>query len=192
MNSWKIICATLVIFVAGIITGASLIRFAERGPNPWRRSQKSEGNIPSAPNAGHPNSPALPNDSRPANAAGSPLLSREFVQVISRQLHLTSEQHGQIDRIMADGQERMRQLRASLEPQTRKQLLETRDQIHALLTPAQREQFEQLMKQRANRRSDGPGQPQREHRLRDQPKPMPPGSEPNDPSSPRNPAPPTP
>ncbi len=194
MNAWKIVCATLVIFIAGIITGASLVRFAERGPKPWQRMPKAATNFPSPPS-----SPALPHDSRLANATspGSPLLNREFVQILSRQLRLTPEQRERISQIMADGQERMRALRASLEPQTHKQLLETRDQIHALLTPGQREQFEQLMKQRSGRRSDGPGQPERERRFRDQRNPMPPrdappGGEPSEPPPPRNPAPPTP
>ena len=195
MNGWKIICATLVIFITGIITGASLVRFTERGPKPWQRLPKSGVNLPSSPNAGHSKNLALPNDPPPANAAGSgsPLFNREFVQILSHQLRLTSDQRERIDQIMADGQEHLRELRASLEPQNRKQLLETRNQIHTLLTPAQREQFEELMKKRSTRRSDGPGQPPRERRLHDQPKPMPPrdappSGEPSAPASPRNPA----
>jgi hypothetical protein len=199
VNAWKIICATLVIFITGIITGASLVRFAERGPKPWQRTPNSLANTPSPPNSGQPNHPALPNEPRPANAAGSGslLLNREFVQVLSRQLRLTSEQRERIHQIMTDGQERMRELRASLEPQTRKLMLETRDQIHALLTPAQREQFDQLMKQRSGRRSEGPVQPDRERRVRDQrnpipPRDVPPAGEPGEPPTSRNPSPPTP
>jgi len=195
VNGWKIICATLVIFITGIITGASLVRFAERGPKPWQRVPKSGDGFPSATNTSHSNNPAPPNDPRPASTAGSGalLFNREFVQVLARQLRLTSEQRERVDQIMAEGQERMRELRASLEPQTRKQMLETRDQIHALLTPAQREQFEELMKKRSTRRSDGPTQPQRERRLHDQPKSIPPhdapsGGVPSAPASPRNPA----
>ena len=170
MNTWKIVCATLVIFIAGIITGASLVRFAERGPKPWQRIPKAVANLPSPANPGHPNNPALSGVPRPMSAptSGSPLLNREFVQILSRQLRLTPEQHEQIERIMADGQERLRELRASLEPQTRRQLSETRAQIHALLTPEQREQFDRLMKQRTNRRNDSSGQPDSERRGRDQ------------------------
>ena len=199
MNAWKIVCATLVIFITGIITGASLVRFAERGPKPWQRMPKSVANFPAPPNSGQPNNPTPPNDSRSANATspGSPLLNREFVQILSRQLQLTTEQRERIDQIMADGQERMRELRASLEPQTRKQLLATREQIHALLTPEQREQFEQLMKQRSTRRSEGPGQSERERRFRDQRNPPPPhkgppGAESNEAPTSRHSAPPTP
>jgi len=194
VNAWKVVCATLVIFIAGIITGASLVRFAERGPRPWQRIAKAGPNLPSPSNT--PPLPAVPR-SATATAPGSPLLNREFVQVLGHQLRLTPEQRERINQIMAEGQERMRELRASLEPQTRKQLLETREQIHALLTPEQRERFEQLMKQRTTRRSDGPGQPERERRFRDQRNPMPPrndplGGEAGEPQSPDHPAPPTP
>lgn len=194
MNAWKVVCATLVIFIAGIITGASLIRFAERGPRPWQRITKAGPNVPSPPNK-----PALPGVPRSANATmpGSPFLNRDFVQALGHQLRLTPEQRERINQIMAEGQERMRQLRASLEPQTRKQLLETREQIHALLTPEQRVLFEQLMKQRTARRNDGPGQPERERRFRDQRNPMPrrdapPGGEAGESQSPDHPAPPPP
>ena len=71
----------------------------------------------------------------------------------------------------------MRDMRASLEPQARKQLSETREQIRAVLTPEQREQFERLVKQRPGRRNDGSGQPERERRLRDQRNPPPPGGQ---------------
>ena len=179
MNAWKIVCATLVIFITGIITGASLVRFAERGPKPWQRMPKSTANFPSPPNSGQPNNPAPPNDSRSANptSSGSPLLNREFVQILSRQLRLTTEQHERVNQVMTDGQERMRELRASLEPQARKQLAETREQIRAVLTPEQREQFERLVKQRPGRRNDGSGPPERERRLHDQRNPPPPGGE---------------
>jgi hypothetical protein len=75
--------------------------------------------------------------------------------------------------------------------------LATREQIHALLTPEQREQFEHLMKQRSSRRSEGSGQPERERRFRDQRNPQPPREESpgggfSEPPPPRNPAPPTP
>ena len=83
-------------------------------------------------------------------------------RVLDRQLRLTSEQRERIDQIMADGQERMRELRARIEPQMRKELQETREQIRAVLTPEQREQFEQLMKQRTRAGTNAgecPGQP---------------------------------
>lgn len=180
MNAWKIVCATLLIFITGIITGALLVRFAERGPKPWQRPLKSGVNLPTLPN-----DPRAPNSTAP----GSPLLNREFAQTLSRQLHLTPAQRERIEQIMIEGQERQRALRASLEPQTRKQLAETREQIHALLTPEQRELFERLVKHRTNRRNDGAGQPDSARRERDPRNPLPPreappGVEPSPPPAP--------
>lgn len=166
MNTWKVVCATLVIFLAGIITEATLVRVAQRAPRQPRNVQPpfAENRMPSNP--ANPNSP---NDPRPANAGNpSGLLSREFIQVLERQLRLTSEQRERIDKIMADGQERVRDLRARIDPEMRKELQQTREQIRSVLTPEQREQFEQLMK-RGPRRNDAgemPGPPDR--RFRDQ------------------------
>jgi len=165
--AWKVVCATLVIFVAGIVTGATLVRFAQ-GPRQWRAQRPIvENRI--QPHVGHPGNPNGTNDPRPQNApnpAGG-LLSREFIQVLERQLRLSPEQHERIDRIMAEGQERVRELRARIDPELRKELQQTREQIRAVLTPEQREQFEQLMKRSSRRpdRSDLPSQP--EGRIRD-------------------------
>ncbi len=164
MNAWKIACATLVIFLAGIITGATLVRFAYAGPR-WRVQRPLEnrppGNPSNAGNPGNPNQEPRPNP----NPAGG-LLSREFVQILERQLQLTPEQRQQIGTIMAEGQERVRELRARIDPEVRKEMQQTREQIRAVLTPEQREQFEQLMKrtQRRNDRGEAPGPPDRRFR----------------------------
>jgi hypothetical protein len=179
VNAWKIVLATLVIFVAGIITGASLVRFAERGPKPWRRfTENVAAHPPVAPNL-----PASPDDPRAAKLppGNPPLLNREFVLGLARHLRLDSEQREKIDRIIAEGQERIRGLRSEIEPQIHKQMQSTKEQLQAVLTPEQLEQFDRLMKQRIPRRNESPLPPERERRLRDQrnPPPPPPG-EPRD------------
>lgn len=167
MNAWKIVCATLVIFVAGIVTGATLVRFAQ-GPRQWRMQRPDiENRVPS--NFAHPANPNSPNEPRPPNM-GNPsggLLSREFIQVLERQLRLTPEQREQVGKIMTEGQERVRELRSRIDPELRKELQQTREQIRAVLTPEQREQFEQMMKRSPRRpdRGDLPNQP--EGRFRD-------------------------
>jgi hypothetical protein len=70
---------------------------------------------------------------------------------------------------MSEGQERIRALRQSIDPEVRKEMQQTHEQIQALLTPEQREQFQRVMKQRLQRRNDGPAQPER--RFRDQREP---------------------
>ena len=178
MNAWKIVCATLVIFLAGILTGATLVRFAQRGGKPPHNFQPFP-----AGNRAQPK-PANPNGDNPAHPA-SGLLNREFLQLLERKLRLTPEQREQIGRIMSDGQDRVRELRTQIEPGMRQELQQTREQIRAVLTREQREQFEQLMKRPARRnvRGEVPGQPER--RFRDQraphDQPPPPAEEPRDP-----------
>src|SRR5690606_743770 len=65
---------------------------------------------------------------------------------------LTPEQRGRIVQIMSEGQERIRQLRQSIDPDIRREMEKTHEQIQALLNPEQRERFQQLMKQRIQRR----------------------------------------
>ncbi|HEX5220234.1 MAG TPA: hypothetical protein VFZ59_11755 [Verrucomicrobiae bacterium] len=155
MNAWKVVCATLVIFVAGIVTGATLVRFAQ-GPRPWRAQPRAMVEPGAQPGLGHPGTPH-PNEPRSANAGNPPggLLSREFIQVLDRQLQLTPEQRERVSRIMVEGQERVRELRSRIDPELRKELQQTREQIRAVLTPEQRERFEQMMKRPA-RRPDAP------------------------------------
>lgn len=168
MNTWKVVCATLVIFVAGIITGATVVRFAQ-GPRQLRAQRPAVDNR-SQPNFAHPNNPNPPNDPRQQNAvnpgAGG-LLSREFIQVLERQLRLTHDQRERVDKIMAEGQERVRELRSRIDPELRKELQQTREQIRAVLTPEQREQFEQMMKRSPRRQERGELPSQPEGRFRD-------------------------
>jgi Spy/CpxP family protein refolding chaperone len=179
MNTWKVVCATLVIFLAGILTGATLFRIAQGGPRPWRMQSRPavENRVP----APQPTQPQHPNPAGPAqspNAAPqSPgLLSREFVQLLERRLQLSPEQRERIGKIMAEGQERVRELRTRIDPEVRKEMQQAREQIRAVLTPEQREQFEQLMKrtQRRNDRGDAVGQPERRPRDQREPQPPPP------------------
>jgi len=178
VNAWKIICATLVIFVAGIITGATLVRVAQ-GPRPGRM-QRPFDNRPQ-PNFSHPDNPTSPGEARSpgmGNPAGG-LLSREFIQVLERQLRLTPEQREQVGKIMTDGQERVRELRSRIDPELRKELQQTREQIRAVLTPEQREQFEQMMKRSPRRtdRGEDPSQPDRRFREGHEPRNPPPAGE---------------
>lgn len=155
MNVWKVACATLVIFVAGIVTGATLVRFAQ-GPKAWRVQQRpvveNRAPVPAAvsPNP-NPINPGNPAPTPPAPGAQNGLLSREFVQVLERRLQLTRDQRERIGKIMAEGQERVRDLRARIDPELRKELQHAREQIRSVLTPEQRELFEQLMKRPARR-----------------------------------------
>lgn len=85
MNAWKVIIPTLVIFIAGIVTGVVLDKLA--GP---QRPVRPFGAI--------------------NQQAGNPwmLKNRELLKRMDRELDLTPEQHKQIASIFADSQKRMR------------------------------------------------------------------------------------
>jgi len=172
VNVWKVVCATLVIFLAGIITGATLVRFAQVGPRSWRsqravvdpRGLSTPRPLANPANLG-PRSPTLPSSAPKAPS----LLSREFIQLLERRLELSSEQREQIGQIMREGQERIRELRSTIDPQLRKELQQTRERIRAVLSPEQREQFERMMKRPARRTERGETPGSFDHRLGDAP-----------------------
>ncbi len=168
MNTWKIVLATLVIFIAGIITGASLVKFAQGRGGRMNARPQPEFNQPNNP--GRPENPNRRNDpeftNRPGEQLGQPpsLLNRQFVLGLDRQLKLTPEQRDKVEKLMVEGQERIRQMRSNLEPEMRKEMQSVNEQIKAILTPEQRQQFERIMKQRFPMRSDQSNPPERRFR----------------------------
>lgn len=179
MNAWKVVLATLVIFVAGILTGAMLVRSSAR-INPFRQ-QRNFIEQPAERSHGY-QIPREPRELRPPVQSNAPsqFMRREFSILLQSELRLTQEQREQIERIMADGQERIQKARQQIEPEIRKEMTESRERIRDILTQEQRERFEQLMKHRIQRRNDEPSQerrPRMQSPLRDQqpsPGPRPP------------------
>ena len=147
MNSWKIILAALVIFFAGVITGGLVVNHLK---------EKPRGDVNQAP-VGSNARPPMDNH----EAAGKPevplprlaeRLSKEFVLRLDKSLHLTMVQSNAIAKIVADGQERNHVIWTNVAPQMRKVMQDVNQQIRAELTPEQRKQFEELMKQHPPRR----------------------------------------
>jgi hypothetical protein len=186
MNVWKIVCATLVIFIAGIVTGAVLVRLGERGPKPWNRPPREVVNQPHVPTNPPPINPIRPNNSNANNPGNLAPLNREFVPMLERQLRLTATQREEVELIMKTTQERIRDLRASVEPEIRKEMRQAQEQIRGVLTPEQREQYQRLMKRQQKRDEN---QPPADRRFRE---PMEPRNRPDyrEPQTPPEPPPP--
>jgi hypothetical protein len=187
MNVWKIVCATLVIFIAGIVTGTVLVRLGERGPRPWNRPFRETMNqpqIPTNPPLANPVRPNNPNTKNPGNIAP---LNREFVPLLEHQLRLSPEQREEVEGIMKTTQEHIRELRQTIEPDIRKEMQKAQEQIRNVLTPEQREQYQRLMKRQQKRDEN---QPPADRRLRE---PMEPRNRPDyrEPPPPHEPPPPT-
>ena len=126
MNFWKIILATAVIFGCGVVTGGLLVNYVERA-----HRHTAEDRLPQ-------------------------MLNQQFIKQLDAALRLTPEQRKKIGKIIAEGQERNHDLWKLVSPQFRGVMQDVRLRIRAELTPEQRKQFEELMKQLSPRRPLGP------------------------------------
>jgi hypothetical protein len=193
VNTWKVILATLVIFVAGLVTGGLLVSYADRAQQKNRRFLPRD-NVRLPANANHSpfGTPRDPRESQPR--LPNPLQNRmprgvsmEFLKKLDSEVRLTPEQRERIEKIIADGQLRNKELWERVAPEMRREMAETQKHIREELTPEQRVRFEELMKQSrpaGQRKADESMQPER--RSRDQRRPIPPRDAPSS-GSPENP-----
>ncbi|HEU6447955.1 MAG TPA: hypothetical protein VFV23_05920 [Verrucomicrobiae bacterium] len=131
MNSWKIILATVVIFAAGVLTGGFLVNDIDHQHRPHRPPENSRPPEP------HP----LPEP---------PLVTRmnkQFMQQLDEKLKLSPEQREKIAKIIAEGQERNHELWTNVAPKIRSVMMDVNRQIREQLSPEQRKDFEELLKQ---------------------------------------------
>ena len=120
MNRWRVILAAAVIFLAGVATGAVVVR--TYAPKIVKRTHIS---------------PPLPigHDRR-----------QEYISKLDRELQLTAEQRTQVEGILAGSQERMKQIWAPMEPQVKEEYRRTRREISEILNPEQQAKMKQWRK----------------------------------------------
>jgi Spy/CpxP family protein refolding chaperone len=140
LNTWKVILATMVIFGTGVVTGGLLVRHADHGRD--RRPARTGGAM------------------RPGQAGSAGLMRFEFLRRMEQELDLTPEQRAPIDKILKEGQERMKKLMEQVEPRRREELKRTLEEFCAVLTPEQRKHLDDLLKRQQQRareqRKSGP------------------------------------
>ena len=123
MIPWKAILATLVIFTAGLFTGAVGGRLLTPPPKPPFRPT--------------PDTPFLPW-----------MVREQFVQFLADKIELTPEQKEKVLKIVHESQQRTQILTTLIEPEMREELRTTRESIREVLTPAQREKYDEILKKR--------------------------------------------
>jgi hypothetical protein len=165
VNTWKVILATLVIFVAGVVTGGLLVSYSDRAQQKQRRSFSREnpnrpmGSVPgSGPNLREAQRPPILPNRLPH------VLSIEFLQKLDSELHLTADQRERIEKIIIAGQQRNKELWERIAPELRREIAESQKRIREELTPEQRSRFEELMKKRPPRKADESVPPDRRSR----------------------------
>jgi len=132
VNTWKVIFATVVIFGAGVVTGALVVKYSLQ--------------TTSRPT---PPSGAQANRVQPISAGG---LRIEFLRRIERDINLTPDQREQVDKILAASQERSKKLMEPVTPKIREELQQTKEQFRAVLNPEQKIRFDELLKQQQQQR----------------------------------------
>lgn len=135
MNSWKVILATIVIYGAGVMTGGLLVNHVYHS-HP-RNQHRTDAPMASGNSIAPTNGQGQPS-SRPARLPE--MLSRQFLQRLDAELHLTPDQRAAIQKILTDGQNLMH-----------KTMLDTRLEIREQLTPEQRSQFDGMVKRQPRR-----------------------------------------
>ena len=88
---------------------------------------------------------------RPAQPTAAGVMRIEFLRRMERELDLTPEQREPIDKVLKEGQERMKKLMETVEPRRREEFKKTMEEFRAVLTPEQRKRFDDLVKQQQQR-----------------------------------------
>jgi len=139
VNAWKVILATLVIYVAGLASGILVTKSLQ--PRPTRLSADTAQIVPLL------------------------FAQQKLLERMKHDLRLNPQQLKKIDAIFGESREHMRDVLTLLEPEVQSQVSEVRDHIRAELNPEQRVKFEKLLKER--RRLDLPHPSEGRRRPRD-------------------------
>ena len=120
MNRWRVILATVVIFLAGAATGGVVVRTYAPRIVKWTDI-----------------SPPLPIGQHKKD---------EYLAKLDRELQLTPEQRQKVAAILSESQTRMKEMWEPLEPQVKEEYRRTRREISEVLTPEQQAKMKQWRK----------------------------------------------
>ena len=138
MNSWKVILATLVIFGAGVVTGALVVASSSKASRWLHRPAAAEHGTNAAPRG------------KLSPPFGGPL-RKDFLERLDREIKFTRPQRERIEKIISEGQENTRELWETVEPDIYEELAGAEARIRQELTPEQRARFAECLKRRPNR-----------------------------------------
>jgi len=130
---WKVILATLVIFGAGVITGALVVNL--RYPEETRPLSVKAA-------------------ATPAPAPPLQIQRKEFFLRMKRELRLRAEQQLRIEQIIHESQQRTQPLWDQVAPQMQEELRGVKEKIRGELDPEQQVKFAELLKPRSPRRPE--------------------------------------
>lgn len=133
MNAWKVILPTLVIFIAGILTGAMLVTFAARHGMGMDRQTLQRTTLP-------------PNSQHPMNMMEARM--RDLVRRMEKDLELTPEQRQHVETLVTVSQERTRELWKPVAPAFNKEFQHLKTEIRDQLNEDQKSKFDKIFRPR--------------------------------------------
>ncbi len=149
MRYWKVILATLVIFVAGGITGVLVFTQVDQ--------TKAVAAVPGAANRSvAPRNvvwPASPTHVPTTNIVHWNILKTNFLQHVGKELDLTPEQRERIETIISESQKRTKELSDLMTPKIKEEVRRAQERMRAELTPEQRRTYDRLYKSRTVRKA---------------------------------------
>jgi len=150
VKEWKVILATLVLFSSGVVTGGLLVHLTSGKPARVR-PVTMPGLVP----------PNVRDNVRPFTQERF-----DYIRRLTHQLELNPEQAAKIEKALSESQHRTKAVWESVQPRMNEELRKAREQIRDVLTPEQRQKFDEMNKQRPRKdgRFDqpmlrGPGEP---------------------------------
>jgi hypothetical protein len=160
MNPWKVILATIAIFLCGLVSGVLIVKtttepahapIAVEAPTPAPA-------VVAASNTASPSIVSLTNSVTvtKTNVVYNTFQAQRmaFIRQMVNRLHLDPDQKERITQIVKDSQERNKLLWQEIAPRMRDELKRVTDEIRGELRPAQLRRFNDLL--RENRRDNHP------------------------------------
>jgi hypothetical protein len=135
VNSWKVILATLVIFGAGVVTGALLIGYS---------GKTLRGKILTSGTSHGTNVVNRDKIQPPLNGP----LRKDFLDRLDKELKLSAPQRERIEKIISEGQENTKELWSLVEPDIYAEMAGAKARIRQELTPEQQTHFAECLKKR--------------------------------------------
>jgi len=148
VSIWKVILATLVIFGAGVIAGASFINRLHQTAHAAAAGSDASTRHPLNPWE----TPVINTNNPPRSVRAK----NDFLNRFGQQLEITSEQHARIEQILGDSQKRTKEISDSVAPYLREEVRHTRELIRNELTAEQLVKYDEIFRPKSKKKTDDP------------------------------------
>lgn len=159
VNYWNAILAALAIFACGVITGGLVVSHVYKSrPTPARAGIVEPDNSAPVAVPSRPTPTAEPTRISQTKAPVRQSFERiakarvDFLDRMSRNLNLSSDQRAQVQDILRNRQNRVKQISDRIGPEIHGELRLANEEIRRILNPEQRRRFERIRRMHMQQR----------------------------------------